>query len=816
MSKTYSNLYTQVVKEIEKRMQTTSSVGSTVTTSASSVSSITSAELAEIVTTISTDLAELIEPRIISGLDVTAGTPYPTSWITVTAGTATSGGSLWELTTDQALQIPFDSTNYIFYVIIEDNALSITTTHNNSQCEICKIVVPKPGTTSAVVDDKPSDGYDAYIISAKDIVYGEDREFDDTSIEKLRDVIGPVLADNLIGNIRLSENLKITNTQGSLELDSSSVNIISTAGTIVAKFNRNGTFFYDDDGKEIAKFATDEARVGNIKIFQHSIQSGNFVSGNLGSGFQILDSGDAEFNNILIRGSLASVSFEKDTVSAIGGNLLVMDSDILDEDMTALDSSVLKIKGDTTFAVGDILRIQDGYNAEWFQVVSRDVNTYTVVRDKSGIHGVDNNPAWKAGTTVVNYGSSGDGGVYMTSSEANSPYISVLSHAGVPWSSITTHLRLGNLNGFLDYLTDLYGIGIGSTDAYLKYDSTNGLRVAGHTLLGSLNVSTSGYIASGQTAYNTGSGYWLEYNNGTPRVSLGTSGGQGITWDGSNLVINGSITVTGGNASVTFYQATEPLSGMKNGDYWIDTDDNNKLYIYQSSTWVEITSGGGITTFRQSSIPTAVTAGDLWIDTDDSKLYRATNAGDDQIIAGEWELQNAAIATGWSHASDTTLIDGGDIYTGTITSNSISTGAITAEKIDVETLSAITADLGTITAGSVTGATLQTSGAGSRVIMNATNLKAYDTYGDEMLNAEMTGINSGDVTIGNYTSGAGIKWDRSAYQLNVKGGITATSGDFTGTVNIGTAGKVFIDGANEVIKVYDADSNLRVELGKLS
>ena len=41
------------------------------------------------------------------------------------------------------------------------------------------------------------------------------------------------------------------------------------------------------------------------------------------------------------------------------------------------------------------------------------------------------------------------------------------------------------------------------------------------TVSGGLNVSTSGNIHSGQTAYDTGTGYWLEYNGGTPRLSIG-------------------------------------------------------------------------------------------------------------------------------------------------------------------------------------------------------------------------------------------------------------------------------------------------------
>lgn len=178
----------------------------------------------------------------------------------------------------------------------------------------------------------------------------------------------------------------------------------------------------------------------------------------------------------------------------------------------------------------------------------------------------------------------------------------------------------------------------------------------------------------------------------------------------------------------TYYQDDAPTTGMNEGDYWIDTNDSNKLYVYQSSAWVVISQsggGGGVTTFRQSTCPTATSAGDLWIDSDDSKLYRATNAGDDQVTAGEWVLIDAAVATGWAHSSDTTKIDGGNIYT----------GSVTADKITASQIDAIAANTGTLT---------------------------VDEY-----------INVGD-------------------------------------------GHLKIDGANKVIKVYDASNNLRVELGLLS
>jgi len=142
----------------------------------------------------------------------------------------------------------------------------------------------------------------------------------------------------------------------------------------------------------------------------------------------------------------------------------------------------------------------------------------------------------------------------------------------------------------------------------------------------------------------------------------------------------------------TYYQASEPTSDMNDGDYWIDTDDNNKLYIYQNSNWEVVSESGGgaggITVFKQASIPTSLAVGDLWIDTDDGdKLYRAASVGADQIVSGEWELINAATATGWAHGSDITKIDGGKIYT----------DSITADKINVNQLDALAVNTGSLT-----------------------------------------------------------------------------------------------------------------------
>jgi len=683
-------------------------------------------------------LAYMVPEKIVTGLDVTADSP-PSMNINISAGYGGARGRPCRLDDAKQVRIP-TSDIPVYYVQLQSyGQVNITPNDDPESLTLAKIIIPKPGTTLAIQNDKVEtvDSYDGYIISAKDMYFGEDQEFDDASLEVMRDAIGDILADNIVGNIRLSEDLKIINTAGTLELNSNSVKITDEDGNRLAEFNSNGTYFYNTAGTEVARFSSNEARIGNMKITPTTMESVPFSSGPFGTGFRIQDSGDAEFNNIYLRGKLGASVFEYNTISAVGGNVLISkDADKLDADMTT-SATTLTTTGDVEFAVGDFLEMKTGaVEIEYFEVTGvTSATTYTVTRDKGSTGAL----AWKKGTAIVNLGASGDGGIYMTASESNAPYISVFTHAGAPWSTLTTRARLGNLNGYLGYSTDLYGIAIGETDAYLKYDPTNG------------------------------------------------------------MAIKGSITVTGGDASKTFYQATEPSGeGEKDGDFWVDTDDDDKLYVYNSGAWAAAGATGGIESFRQSAIPTALNAGDLWIDTDDDKLYRATNAGDDQITAGEWELQNAAIATGWSHGSDVTKIDGGDVYT----------GSITAAKITVTNLSALSADLGTITAGLVTGATIRTAASGSRVELYSdasTGLIAYDDSANEIFKVLIGGANVGDVVIGDYSNSKGLFWDKSAGKFTVKG-----------TMNIGAAGSVYLDGDNQVIKVYDTTPNLRVEIGLLS
>lgn len=57
-----------------------------------------------------------------------------------------------------------------------------------------------------------------------------------------------------------------------------------------------------------------------------------------------------------------------------------------------------------------------------------------------------------------------------------------------------------------------------------------------------INTGTTGFIRGGQTSYNTGTGYFLGYDTGAYKFSIGNgTSGYYLTWDGSQLVVNDSV-----------------------------------------------------------------------------------------------------------------------------------------------------------------------------------------------------------------------------------------------------------------------------------
>jgi hypothetical protein len=119
---------------------------------------------------------------------------------------------------------------------------------------------------------------------------------------------------------------------------------------------------------------------------------------------------------------------------------------------------------------------------------------------------------------------------------------------------ISERWALGNLAGTYGYATSptaIYGFAAGNASAtWISADATNGFRImngstvktqfdtsGNGSLTGDLAIGANGSFRSGATAYDTTTGYWLDYNGGTPRFRIGTTsaGTSYFRWTGSAI-----------------------------------------------------------------------------------------------------------------------------------------------------------------------------------------------------------------------------------------------------------------------------------------
>ena len=368
-----------------------------------------------------------------------------------------------------------------------------------------------------------------------------------------------------------------------------------------------------------------------------NIRSASFAADS--SGWRILSDGSAEFNNVNVRGEITAAVMTYNVIQAFAGSMGVMKSaGVVRDDVTVQVSTPFDITVQdpavghiAVFAVGDFLRMKLGWTDTWFLVNSVTDNTtyytYNVTR-QSGTSG----NIIKAGSSLIDYGISNDGFLYMTADGTYSPYFAVKTHAGAPWTTTTEHLRLGNLNSWKWHAaSDHYGIGIGSGVAGLSYDPTNGLDIRANnaalltitnlgaaTLVGYLRLSgASASLAIGATpptSRTAGTGLWLDQialsvlETNVERVRVGDLNGNwgyaAATWGmaiGQYAASKPNITIDPTNGLRIRSYSTDVLKFDVSGNAII----SGKLLMNQAASAIAI----------GTTPPTSATAGTgIWID----------------------------------------------------------------------------------------------------------------------------------------------------------------------------------------------------------
>lgn len=277
----------------------------------------------------------------------------------------------------------------------------------------------------------------------------------------------------------------------------------------------------------------------------------------------------------------------QNTIATIGGRVLVAPTNTLTVDVTSAATTVT-VKYNN-FVAGDRLYMEADGKVEFMAVVSGPTGAgpfnYVVTRNLDGSSAND----WYAGDAMLNTGTIGDGFIDLYSlngvlGTGAGPTIVGNVRTGTTYNAYGPRWAIGNLNGLYNYGTDVYGTAFGDPAATnVTIDATNGFRIRSGTanrlvadtagnlsLVGDLSMGTAGvFRTGGATGFMTGTGFWLDYNAGQPRLRIGNPAGEYMSYDTST----GTLTIASSSTGI-------PIGGAAN----------------DVNTHVTTISGGKITT----------------------------------------------------------------------------------------------------------------------------------------------------------------------------------------------------------------------------
>lgn len=143
----------------------------------------------------------------------------------------------------------------------------------------------------------------------------------------------------------------------------------------------------------------------------------------------------------------------------------------------------------------------------------------------------------------------------------SSDYSGAFKSGTITWNASTGAVTGGS--GIIIYKAGIVGA-TGGTVTFTIDGTTGSATFAGSLTaatgtIGTITLDSSGYIRAGQTGYDSGTGFFLGYSGGVPKFSIGNSGGNKMTWDGSNITVTGNIT----GSTITGSTLTTASSGQR-------------------------------------------------------------------------------------------------------------------------------------------------------------------------------------------------------------------------------------------------------------
>lgn len=378
------------------------------------------------------------------------------------------------------------------------------------------------------------------------------------------------------------------------------------------------------------------------------------------------------------------------------------------------------------------------------------------------------------------------------------------------------------------------------------------------TIVGSA-VSLQSYLAIGSSTWQE-QGMQFQYNAGSPRAYIGDGSSKYFQFvTGGDLIVNGAkvtgiaagtetaiqnwlMDVTFSSSDLNTVAWTSGTLYMLDGTtYSIDAGNTGNMsaltFIYldigtsetvlQTTTTIGDTIGsgkillavaqntattatfqvlggrGGILISADSIAANCITAGKIVAGTITSTEIAANTLVVGDLASAVTDLMFDSAAAGnniqaWVHASDVTLIDGGDIYTNTVTATQIAATTITATQIAANTITAGQIAATTITANEIAANTI-TAGQIAATTITATEMNVSTL---SAIAANLGAVTAGSIVVGStnkiwLNEGSdgklhigGSSKNSAPFRVGPTGAFTATNANITGTVtaSAGTIG----------------------------
>lgn len=211
----------------------------------------------------------------------------------------------------------------------------------------------------------------------------------------------------------------------------------------------------------------------------------------------------------------------------------------------------------------------------------------------------------------------------------------------------------------IDALADALSASQAASQASLDAADAESLAGAANTLAGQAKTAADSKVTvyrqssaptgpSGTFKVGSAPDLWIDSDDGIIYYTTATTG----VWSPSPDQRVAAVVASNATKTTIFTQTSQPpTTGRTTGDAWVDTDDENKLYVWDGAWTLRrdalITAANNlaqqaksaadskITVYRQSSAPTGTfVVNDLWLDIDDGLLYYASTT------SGGWTLHS--------------------------------------------------------------------------------------------------------------------------------------------------------------------------------